>query len=101
MNSPTSYYQRTYSPKIIGLLLFSSSLLILSSCVKDDLSNVSTSKMSCAGIMTNPRCVKSCTHDAVATCEELVMRKSFDIMHKSFEEWNIRRQKPQSGTKGR
>jgi len=47
--------------KIIGLLLFSSSLLILSGCVKDVLSNVSTSKMSCAGIMTNPRCVKSCT----------------------------------------
>ena len=48
-----------------------------------------TSKMSCAGIMTNPRCVKSCTHDAVATCESYVqagMRKSFDIMNKSFED---------------
>ena len=77
--------------KIIGLLLFSSSLLILSGCVKDVLSNVSTSKMSCAGIMTNPRCVKSCTHDAVATCEDYVqagMRKSFDIMNKSFEDWD-------------
>ena len=75
--------------KIIGLLLFSSFLLILSGCVKDVLSNVSTSKMSCAGIMTNPRCVKSCTHDAVATCESYVqagMRKSFDIMNKSFED---------------
>ena len=74
--------------KIIGLLLFSSSLLILSGCVKDVLSNVSTSKMSCAGIMTNPRCVKSCTHDAVATCEGYVqagIRKSFDIMNESFE----------------
>jgi len=39
--------------------------------------------------MTNPRCVKSCTHDAVATCEGYVqagMRKSFDIMNKSFED---------------
>ena len=75
--------------KIIGLLLFSLSLLILSGCVKDVLSNVSTSKMSCAGIMTNPRCVKSCTHDAVATCEGYVqagMSISFDIMNKSFED---------------
>lgn len=35
--------------------------MTLSSCVKQ--------VMSCAGIMTHPKCAKFCTHGAVATCE--------------------------------
>ena len=34
----------------------------------------SCKKMSCAGIMTFPRCAKFCTHGAVATCEASVHR---------------------------
>jgi len=49
---------------IIRLLVFSSTLLMLSGCIEP--------VMSCAGIKTYPRCAKFCTHEAVAICEASV-----------------------------
>ena len=54
---------------LVNVFLLTSSLLLLSGCVEP--------VMSCAGILTHPRCAKFCTHDAVATCEgfEIWMRQ--------------------------
>ena len=44
----------------------------------------SCKQMSCAGIMTYPRCAKFCTHGAVATCEASVQR-SLDQLNTNFQ----------------
>ena len=49
---------------IISLFVFPSTLLMLSGCIEP--------VMSCAGILTHPRCAKFCTHEAVAICEASV-----------------------------